>query len=76
MQEMVGLVIIASVFSAWTLGNLCALICDNYKVFLKNELLNNMFCACLALGQIINRMLKALGFFEKKILCNSSREEC
>lgn len=65
---MVWLVIIASVFSAWTLGNLCVLICDNYKVFLKNELPNNMFCACLAVEQIINRMLKALGVFEKKIV--------
>lgn len=73
---MVWLVIIASVFSAWIVGNLCALICDNYEVFLKNELPNSMFCACLALEQIINRMLKALGFFKKKtvLLILSTKE--
>ena len=62
---MVWLGIIATIFSAWTLGNLCELICDNCKVFLQNELPNNKFCACLAIEQIINGMLKAVVFLKE-----------
>lgn len=75
MQEMAWLVIIASVFSAWTPGNSCALISDSYKVLLVKKLPNNMFYACVE--QIINRVLQTLGVFEKKaVQLIWSREEC
>lgn len=72
---MAWLLIIASVFSAWTPGNSCALISDSYKVLHVKKLLNNMFCACIE--QIINTTLQALGVFEKKaVQLVWSREEC